>query len=71
MKENRLGIKITFSVPEDDVKEVKEIIEFCKEKDMPYSPILVKLFKHWYKRNKRVVNNLIYKESDVSLGSPS
>ena len=68
---NRSGIKVTFNVPENEVKEIKEIIEFCKEKDMPYSPILVKLLKHWYKRNKKVVNNLIYKESDIISMNPS
>ena len=70
MTENRAGIKVTISVPENDVQDIKEIIEFCKEKDIPYSPVIVKLFKSWYKRNKKVVNNIIYKESDVSL-SPS
>ena len=73
MKRNNTDrITKTFSIPPKEIKEIEEILNFCKEHDINYSALIRKSLKHWYKKNKKyIMNNIIYKESDIPLGSPS
>ena len=63
----QFGVLVTKDFQKTDV----EFQKLCEKAMMDQSKVIRELIKSWVKNNRRVVNNLIYKESVVSLGSLS
>ena len=58
-------------VTKDFEKTDTEFQILCEKAMMDQSKVIRELIKSWVKHNRKIINNLIYKESDVLMGSPS